>query len=275
MVSVRYAGLRAAVLLLLLCLGWSAAGRADEFADKGRVIFQAHHQAVVTVEVVVSSRFSMQGMGSQTNRSHHNISGTVVAPSGLTVVSLSALDPGQALKSAAAARDPRVKVETDLESIKLLLANGSEAPAEVALRDEALDLALLRPRTKPAAPLAAVDLTQAGTAEVLEPVVALNRLGTAAGHGYSASQERISAVVDQPMRFYVPDANLTTATLGAPAFTLDGKLLGVFLLRSSGSKAPVGMLDAPAESLTGIILPAQDILEATHRVDAGQAKPAK
>jgi hypothetical protein len=275
--SVRFrdSSLTAAALAVALVLGLGSASRADELAEKGRTISKQHQQAVVTVQVLVRSRVSMPGMAAQTNESHHSISGTVVSPSGLTAVSLSALDPGQALKTMAAARDPRLKVETELVTINLLLADGSQAAAEPALRDAELDLALLRPKTKLPAPVAAVDLTQSGQAEVLEQVVALNRLGPAAGRGYSASAERIAAIVEQPRRVYIPDANMTTATLGAPAFTLDGKLLGIFLIHSTGTNAPGGALDTPAESLTGIILPADAILKAIQRVPAGEAKGTK
>ena len=271
----RNSALTAAGLALMVLLGFGGAGRADEIADKGRTIFKQHQQAVVTVQVLVRSRVSMPGMTAQTNESRHSISGTVVNPSGLTAVSLSALDPGQALKTMAAARDPRLKVETELGTVNLLLADGRQAAAEVALRDAELDLALLRPKTRPSAPMAAVDLTQSGQAEVLDQVVALNRLGPAAGRGYSASAERIAAVVEQPRRVYIPDANMTTATLGAPAFTLDGKLLGIFLIHSTGTNAPGGALDTPAESLTGIILPADAILKAIQRVPAGELNGTK
>ncbi len=271
----RQSGLTATSLALLWLLGSAAASRADEFADKGRSILNRHQHAVVTVQLVVRSRVSMPGKNTQPNEARHSISGTVVTPSGLTAVSLSAIDPGQALRAMAAAKDPRLKVETEVADLRILLPDGSEIVGEVASRDPELDLALVQPKVKPSTPLDAVDLTQSGQAEVLDQVVALNRLGAAAGHVYSASVERIAAVVEKPRRFYIPDANMTTATLGAPAFTLDGKLLGVFLIRNSGSKAAVGKMDAPAESLTGIILPADEILKATQRLPASAAKETK
>lgn len=249
----------------LLVLGWAMTAQADDLADKGRAIFNQYQQAVVSLQTLVRAKVLVSGTPAQTNESHHTISGTVVTPAGLTAVSLAALDPTEALKNMAG-KDPRVKVEAELSEIKMRLADGSEVEAEVAGRAPELDLAFVRPKTKPAAALKAVDLSQAGKAGVLEPVIALNRLGSAAEHAFSASVERIAAVVEQPRPFYVPDANMTTASLGAPAFTLEGKVVGMFLIRNAPSKSQGGMLDTPGESLTGIILPAAEILKAEQQV---------
>lgn len=243
---------------------------ADEVTDKGRVVFQQHQHSVVTVQTVIKARISMAG-NSQTNESRHTVSGTVVESSGLVALSLSAADPSQTLQKMAA-QDPRVKVEAELSEVKMLLEDGTEVPAEIAGRDLEQDLAFVRPKAKLAAPLRALDLTKAGKADVLDQVIALNRLGSAAGRAYSASVERIAAIVEQPRRFYIPDANMTTATLGAPAFTLDGKVLGIFVIRSTASKGARGLMDAPGESLTGIILPAEEVLKAARKVTPADKK---
>jgi len=73
----------------------------------------------------------------------------------------------------------------------------------------------------------------------------------------AASVERISAIVQRPRLFYVPDSSLGTTTLGAPAFTLDGKVLGVFVMRSMKSKSGggMGMFNFQPDNMTGIIVP--------------------
>jgi hypothetical protein len=266
----------AAFCLALLLTASTAPLRADDLAEKGRAIFEKYQQSVVTVQVLVRSSFSVPGRNTSTNESLHSVSGTVLTPTGLTVLSLSATDPGQALQRMAAGQDPRFKVETELTDIIILRDDGTRVPAEVLLRDNDLDLAFIRPKQKPALPMAALDLTRSGTAKILDPVIALNRLGAAAGRVHSASVERISAIVEQPRRFYVPDANMTTATLGAPAFTADGQVLGVFAIRSAGTKGTGNLMDTPAESLTGIIVPADQILKAAAPVmAAGEAKESK
>ena len=117
----------------------------------------------------------------------------------------------------------------------------------------------------------ALDLSKAATAQILDQVITLNRLGKAAGRAYAVSVERISAVVQKPRLFYVPGSEMTSTTLGSPAFTLEGNVLGVFVTRSVSQKGSgFGMFSFRPEGLTTIILPAGDVLKA-----AKQAPEAK
>lgn len=244
--------------------------RADELGEKGREIFKKHQRAVVTVQVVIKSKYSMGGMGGQPSETKQDLTGTVVDPSGLTVLALSATDPGSLLQ-AMMREDMKFKLDTELTDVKILLEDGTELPAEVVLRDKDLDLAFVRPKTKPASPMPAVDLNKAGQVQVLDQVITLNRLGKAAGRAYAASVERINAVVQRPRLFYIPDSAMTATAMGSPAFTLDGNLLGVFVMRTvGGSGGGMSMFTMRPEGLTSIILPASDILKA-----AKQAPEAK
>jgi S1-C subfamily serine protease len=257
-----------AALSLLL----SGTCRADDLADKGRAIFKQHQHAVVTVQIVLKSKFSMAGRGGEANESRQDVTGTVVDPSGLTVLSLAATDPSQMLQTIMAGgsdEDSKFKMETELSDVKILLDDGTELPAEVVLRDRDLDLAFIRPKTKVTTPLTALDLTKSAKAEILDQVIALNRLGNAAGRAYAASVERISAIVQRPRLFYVPDASMTTTALGAPAFTLEGKPLGIFVMRAIKGKAGGGSLfSIQPDNVTAIILPADDILKAAKQAPA-------
>ena len=124
--------------------------------------------------------------------------------------------------------------------MKILLDDGTELPAEIVLRDKDLDLAFIRPKTKPASPMAAVDLTKSAPAQLLDQVITLNRLNSAAGRAYAASVERISAVIQKPRTFYIPDSTMTSTTLGSPAFALDGNIVGVMVMRAVSSKGGGG-----------------------------------
>ena len=105
-------------------------------------------------------------------------------------------------------------------------------PAEIVLRDKDLDLAFVRPKTKPPAPMTAVDLSKSAAVEILEPVIALNRLNRAAGRAYSAAVERIDAVIQKPRTFYIPESGASSASLGSPAFALNGNIVGIFVMRA-------------------------------------------
>ncbi|MCU0785088.1 MAG: serine protease, partial [Verrucomicrobia bacterium] len=252
------------VLVSLLCL--SFAGRADELADKGRAVFNKHQRAVVTVQVVQKMTFSTGGRTSEPNEMKQDITGTVMDPSGLIVLALSAVDVGEMYKR----MSPNYKVETEVSDVKILLDDGAEIPAEIVLRDKDLDLAFIRAKSKPASPMATVDFGKASKVDVLDQIVTLNRLGRAAGRAYSASVERISAVVHKPRTFYIPDSGMTGTALGSPAFALDGNIVGILVMRSISSGSGGSMNNFRPDNMTSIILPAEDVVKA-----AKQAPEAK
>lgn len=262
-IIVKAGALMLAVMLTSVCWG-------DELAEKGRAVFKKYQHAVVTVQIVIKNKISLGGRGGESNESRQDVTGTIVDPSGLTVLSLSATDPSQMLQSFMAGvsdEESKLKMETELSDVKILLDDGTELPAEVVLRDKDLDLAFIRPKTKVATPLTALDLSQHGKADILDQVIALNRLGNAAGRAYAASVERISAIVQRPRLFYIPDSNMTSTTLGAPAFSLDGNPLGLFVMRTIKGRSGGGnMFSMQPENLTVIILPCEDVLKGIKQV---------
>jgi hypothetical protein len=252
----RWNSIAAVIICLIASLGQNAG--ADQLAEKGREILKKNQHAVVTVQVVIKT----SGTGGRSRESKQDLTGTVVDPSGLTVLALSACDPSEMYRRLS----PESKVEIEVSDIKILLEDASELPGEIVLRDRDLDLAFIRPKIKPSTPLTAVDLSKAAPAEVLDEVISLNRMNKAASRAYAASVERISAVIQKPRMFYIPDSNMTSTTLGCPAFLLDGRVLGVFVMRAVSSAGG----GSANQNLTSIILPAEDILKA-----ARQAPEAK
>jgi hypothetical protein len=255
------------VASILLPGSLALSARADELAERGREIFIRNQRAVVTVQIVVKTTYSASGHTSPAAESKQDITGTVVDPSGLTVLALSACDPGE-MYQRMMSEESRYKVETEVSDVKMLLDDGTELPAEIVLRDKDLDLAFIRPKTKPASAMAAIDLSTSAPAQVLDEVVTLNRLNRASSRAYAASVERISAVVQKPRTFYIPDSTMTATTLGSPAFLLNGRILGLFVMRAVGSTGRGGA--GFRENIAAIILPAEDILKA-----ARQAPEAK
>jgi hypothetical protein len=254
----------------------AATCHADELADKGREIFKKNHLAVVTVQVVLKMSTSSGERASTPRESKQDLTGTVIDPSGLTVLSLSSADPAELYRRMSDA----YKIESQIDDVKILLDDGTELPSEIVLRDKDLDLAFVRPKTKPAAPMTAVDLSKSAAADVLEPVIALNRLNRAAARAYSASVERIEAVIQKPRTFYIPESGSSSASLGSPAFALNGNIVGIFVMRavSAGETSGRNM----RENMTAILIPAQDILKGAKQApeakgDAGKPadKPAQ
>lgn len=244
--------------------------RGDELARQGKAVYEQYHRAVVTVQIAMKTRFSIGGRGESGGENRSEATGTVIDPSGLTVVSLSAIDPSAMMGRLGALLgegESRFKMESEITDLKILLEDGTELAAEVVLRDRDLDLGFIRPKTPPTQPMPYVDLEKSGPADLLEPVVTLTRLGRAAGRAHAASFERIAAVVRRPRLFYVPDDTITTTTLGSPAFLLDGRVVGLCVMRTTaGGGGGLSLLGIQADNAASIILPAADVLKVARQV---------
>jgi len=239
-----------ALVLIGALLFAAPAAWADRTADKGRKIAAEFKEAVLTVQVVIKIKFQ-----SSEQEYRMETTGTVINPEGLTVVALSSIDPTSVMRSVGPRR--QTQTESEVTGLTLLLADGAEVPAKIVLRDVDLDLAYLRPIEKPAKPMPYIDLKKDAKVRLLDTVVTITRLGKVANRVYSAAFERIEAVVEKPRRFYIPGDDPTHTAQGAPAFTLDGKIVGVFVLRAIRNTG-----GGPGQdNVAVILLPAQDILE--------------
>lgn len=256
--------LKSYILVAAVLLALAGVGRADEVSDKGREVFKKHQRTVVTVQLVQKVSYSVGGRSGESQEAKTDVTGAVIDPSGLTVLALSMVDPAETGRRI---YGDRYKAEIEISDVKILLEDGAEIAAEIVLRDKDLDLAFIRPKAKLATPMAAIDLTKASSAQVLDTIISLNRLGRAASRAYSASIERISAVVQRPRTFYIPDSTMTATSSGSPAFALDGSIVGFFVMRTISS---AGAGASRSDNSTYIILPAEDVLKA-----AKQAPEAK
>ena len=267
--SFRFPRAARLVFALILMLGCNQLP-ADEIGAKGREIFKNYRTAIATVQLTLKNKVTRQGAPGQTNETRQEATATFISSNGLAVMSYSASDPGQLLQNMMNPQDKRFKMDTEITSVALLLADGSILPAEIVHREMALDLAFVRPVTKPAGPVTFVDFSTSVEAEVLDQVVSLNRLGLVTDRAQAASVERISAIIAGPSRMYVPEASVTTTGLGSPAFTADGKPVGIFVMRSL--RATGGTSTGMSGAASGIILPGASIAEAAKKVPAPAQK---
>ncbi len=285
---------RQITLILSLTLagfgGWTVfPAQAEDAAKSGREILAKCQQAVVTVKLAIKQSMSMGGHDSK-SESKTETTGTVIDPSGLTVVSLATTDPGSAVKDsytrAMAARGAdmsQFKLESELSDVKIVLADGTEIPAEVVLRDKDLDLAYLRPSDKPAKPLPFVDLAQDAKVQILDEVIVVNRLSQVANRVPAVSIGRIEAIVDKPRTFYVLGQSMWGYALGSPVFSLNGKLVGILFLRSAKTQTEQSsgfmFSNLSVFGMMPIILPASDIVDGAKQAleaksPAPEEKPA-
>ena len=263
------------MVLAFICaavFGLAANSFADDVGARGRKILEERKDAVVTIKLVLKQHVSFPGMASQDSETKSEATGTVIDPTGLTIVSLSETDPSSLVEAMmggqASARG--LKMETEVTDVKILLGDDTEIPAEVILRDKDLDMAFIRPLEKPEQDFAYVDFSNAAEAQIMDQVISINRLGKVAGRVHAVAVERVEAVVHRPRTFYIPGNDPTNTGLGSPAFDLDGNIIGVFLMRTIRSEGSGmrSMFGGAGDSVASVILPAAEIMEA-----ADQAPP--
>ena len=254
-----------APVVVLLCSGWAA--RCDEVAAAGRAVLAKHAGAIVTVRLAIREVFNMEDYGPEESEFVQEATGTIISPEGLVVMSLSSIDPSR-LYADFFEEEDGVEIQTRIESITVLFEDGKETPFEVALRDMDLDLAFLRPTVAIANPLPYVDLTAAGTAEQFDELMLLHRLGKVAKRQCAGSFQRVKAILDKPRRLYIL-GEWPGIMLGAPALTLDGKCVGVVVLRSiKTASTGFGWTSDEDLNTASAVVPAEEVLEIAKQVPA-------
>ncbi len=253
-----------AVIASLLLL--SATASAQESRAAARDLVKKWQDAIVNVRVVVKMRMSMGGREMQSNDDTIEAVGTVIDPGGLTVVSLSSINPGpmmtKLIANSGGGGGQSVDIASEPTDLKIRLADGRELASTIALRDEDLNLAFIRPITPPVKPLVAVNLGDAGEPALLDQVVVFGRLGRVGGWAPSAALRDIGGIVVKPRTFYVLAGE--SAGIGTPAFLPNGKIVGILTVRqvsNDRSSAFAAMSGPEGLGLLSVILPADDVLD--------------
>ena len=260
--------------LLVCALGGLRLGAMEAAGQDQRAalrdVGKKWQDAIVSVRVALKVRMSMGGREVQSMDDTVESVATVIDSSGLTVMSLTALDPGammSRLMGAAATGDQKMQIVSEPSDVRMRLPDGRELPATIVLRDQDLDLAFIRPTAKPAAPLTAINLSDTARPSILDDVVVLSRLGRVGGWAPAAVLYSVGAIIEKPRTFFV--LNGATGT-GTPAFLANGKLVGLLTIRQidPGRMSMFGMMGgSEGAGMMAVILPAADVLEIAKQVE--------
>lgn len=230
---------------------------ADELAEASRQVAAKWKTAVVTVQMVLKLAGD-SGADSSAQEMKVEATGSVIDPSGLVAVALSATDPMQAMSSGEGGES-----SNEIKDTKIILADGQEIPAGIVLRDKELDLAFIKPNDKPAKPLDAMDLSKAAKVEMMDQILCLYRLGTVASRSLAGCLDRVQAVIEKPRTFYAPGIQVMIASLGSPVFAMDGSPVGILTLRSVPGGTDTYGSGMSAMGMMYVVLPASEVLEAS------------
>jgi hypothetical protein len=230
-----------------------------------RDLVKKWQDAIVNVRVVVKMRMSMGGREMQSSDDTIEAVGTVIDSAGLTVVSLGSINPGPMMTKLIAGSGGSgqgVDIASEPTDVKIRLSDGREIPSTIALRDEDLNLAFVRPIAAPAKPFVAINLADAAQPALLDQVIVFGRLGRVGGWVPSAALRDIGGIVSKPRTFFVLAGE--SASIGTPAFLPNGKIVGILTVRQVASERPsafAGMNGSEGLGLLQVILPADDVLE--------------
>jgi S1-C subfamily serine protease len=242
---------------------------ADPVEEHGRDLIARVQAGVVAVKLTVKESMAFEGQSTRKHDSIIDVTGTCIDPSGLIVVSLRTIDRSEMLGSFSMGGDEdnfKSKFESEIAEAKIIVPGSDEVPAKVVMRDKDLDLAFLRPVEKPAKPFDFVDLKNPTKLKLLEQFFVVDRMGKEEGRVPVILLSRVGTILEKPRTFYISGDLIATLTLGSPAFTADGKVVGIIVYRISptGRKKDGGGNHGPVPG----IIPAADVMEVVKQIPA-------
>jgi hypothetical protein len=254
------------VALLFARAEASAQSATAALKDRAVEIANKFQDAVVTVKVALKQKMLIGGQEMSGEDAQVEVTGTVVDPSGLVVVSDSQLDPSslmmEMMLGSMGGGGPQFEVQTEIREVKIVLKDGKEAPGRVVLRDKDLDLAFVAPQEK--GKYTHVPLAKGNGPDLFDEMLVLGRLGRNLDRTPSVTAIRVRAVVKRPRTFYVGSDPLGALTggLGSPVFDGAGRPIGLLLMRRGPKVRGEGSgLSALLGQMVPVVLPAEDIAD--------------
>lgn len=248
-------------IFLIMLWGATSASSSDELAEKGRKVYDLYAKSVITVRASINISVS-----ESEEESVSQCTGMLVKPKGVAVLALSALDPSMLLDS-----EIRKNVMIRINYVKMIFKDDREINAEVLLQDKDRDIMVIRAKEELPENVVVVSLDEENISQVnlLDPLIMFMQMGKIAKRTHSVSIVRVEGVVDQPFLFYTVDQGRALDVLSSPFFSMDGKFVGLGVVR---------MVDSWKDEVEGnsmvIILPAKQILsvveEAISHLDKGK-----
>ena len=242
---------------------------AQDNRTAARDVVNKWQAAVVNVRVVLKMRMSMGGREMQASDDPVDTVGTVIDPSGLTVLSLGALNPGAMMSkimgSAGGSRmQPSVEIttRTDRRQDQAVGRPGAAGAHRAARRgsrpgvsstdEEARQAARGdRPHRQPRSPRCSTRCWCS------------SRLGRVGGWTAGAALHDVGAIIEKPRTFYVLGGR--HPSMGTPAFLTNGTRGRPLTLRQIESRPGQHGLDDGRDprgwACLAVILPAADVLE--------------
>lgn len=249
----KHSAMRILILVGLVCT--APLLHADETAELGRQVFDSRKDTVVTLRIVIAMSF-----GGRESESEQEANATIVSPDGLAVLALSAVDPLQMATRRLIDED---EMTSRVVSLRMILPDGSEKPAEVVLRDKDLDVAFVRLTEKPESPLVFVDLNQSAIPKLLDNVLCILQYGRVARRSHAAFIERIEMIVERPRLFFAIGNHRSRQVVCSPVFSMQNEFIGIGVMRII-----TGEIDISPDDMLVVIVPGAQLKELQDQIPA-------
>lgn len=243
-------------ILVLGLLGASlpiAATAADTAAEAtARVLHRKLADAVVIVRATVAVTVTPGDQPAQSSDRTFEQIGTVVSADGRVILAASSLDPA-AVMDGRTVNTPmgamKLSASSQVKEAFIVLADGTEVPAKVVLKDKDLNLAMVAPVAAGPETFVPVDTAVSEMVEPVDEVVVLGRMDKSFDRCAKVEVDSVAAVVTKPRPLISIHVNAT----GCPVFSASGKFVGI----TSGKVDDAA--DRDGVSMEPVVIPAETV----------------
>ena len=239
--------------LLAFCVPFSLLGKRAE--STWRNLLASHANCVTWVSATVRLEISAGGRSMPPQEQKLEALGTIIAEDGLTVLSLSRVDPTAALLSRM--RTPGASVNVNYTEVLILMQDGTEVPAKLVLKDTDLDLAFVLPIKQKKDNEEFKDVVfshvprsqkeKSKLPQALDEVVSLGKLGRNLYRQSTLRKGWVNAVIEKPRKYFV----IENTSPGTPVFDRDGGWLGIVVYKMDRGR-PTSLVTLPADDIDEI-----------------------
>ncbi|MEM7602185.1 MAG: hypothetical protein AAF357_12310, partial [Verrucomicrobiota bacterium] len=235
-------------LTLAFLSSYSGLALAQESVeDKAKDLMERYKGALVVITAKGTLEATTSGDPLPAREQQRRTLGVTIGDDGLVVVSNSAIDASLGLEGQQAKMEDEVvtiqTAKTVFSEVEISYGDSTLLSGKVVRQDLEADVAFIMPDKAEAESLSKtfekVDLAQfAATADAADRVVGLSRSSAVYGYMPTIVMGRITGVFRGDRTYFVTDAGTAQ---GIPVFTIDGKPLGLTVVRIVDGK-PSGVL---------------------------------
>lgn len=229
--------LRFSILFPVFFLSLGNLSSQDSVEEQARQLLEDHKGALVVVTAKGMLEAKTSGDALPAREQQRRTLGVTIGDDGLVVVSNSAIDASLGLEGQQAKMDDDVvtiqTAKTVFSEVEISYGDSTLLSGKVVRQDVEADVAFIMPDQAEATALnktfQKVDLAQfAATADAADRVVGLSRSSAVYGYMPTLVMGRITGVFRGDRTYFVTDAGTAQ---GIPVFTIDGKPLGLTVVR--------------------------------------------